>query len=112
MLNKTMKWFLALSAATLGSAAAAVAYMTRRALYDALPSVQGSQELHGLRRPVEIIRDRWGVPHIYAQTEEDGILGMALPGAPSWPGASLSTGRRSYCACGWSRNWARKKRPI
>ncbi|HZD10585.1 MAG TPA: penicillin acylase family protein, partial [Candidatus Binatia bacterium] len=71
MLNKTMKWFLALSAATLGSAAAAVAYMTRRALYDALPSVQGSQELHGLRRPVEIIRDRWGVPHIYAQTEED-----------------------------------------
>jgi penicillin amidase len=25
----------------------------------------------GLRRPVEILRDRWGVPHIYAQTVED-----------------------------------------
>lgn len=25
----------------------------------------------GLRKPVEILRDRWGVPHIYAQTVED-----------------------------------------
>ncbi len=25
----------------------------------------------GLRKPVEILRDRWGVPHIYAQTLED-----------------------------------------
>src|ERR1700722_19095110 len=27
--------------------------------------------LPGLRKPVEILRDRWGVPHIYAQTVED-----------------------------------------
>src|SRR5262244_845141 len=27
--------------------------------------------LAGVRRPVEILRDRWGVPHIYAQTLED-----------------------------------------
>jgi penicillin amidase len=27
--------------------------------------------LPGLRKPVEILRDRWGVPHIYAQTEDD-----------------------------------------
>lgn len=25
----------------------------------------------GLRKPVEILRDRWGIPHIYAQNEED-----------------------------------------
>src|SRR5690348_9960789 len=25
----------------------------------------------GLRKPVEILRDRWGVPHIYAQTVDD-----------------------------------------
>ena len=25
----------------------------------------------GLRKSVEILRDRWGVPHIYAQTVED-----------------------------------------
>src|SRR5262249_39590103 len=28
-------------------------------------------ELHGLRQPVEILRDKWGVPHIYAQNAED-----------------------------------------
>jgi penicillin amidase len=27
--------------------------------------------LTGLQRPVEILRDRWGVPHIYAQTVDD-----------------------------------------
>lgn len=27
--------------------------------------------LEGLVRPVEILRDRWGIPHIYAQTERD-----------------------------------------
>ncbi len=28
-------------------------------------------EVAGLERPVEILRDRWGVPHIYAQTVDD-----------------------------------------
>ncbi|HVT95351.1 MAG TPA: penicillin acylase family protein [Bryobacteraceae bacterium] len=28
-------------------------------------------EVAGLRQPVEILRDRWGVPHIYAQNTED-----------------------------------------
>ncbi|MFN0106833.1 MAG: penicillin acylase family protein [Bryobacteraceae bacterium] len=28
-------------------------------------------KLDGLRKPVEVLRDRWGVPHIYAQTQED-----------------------------------------
>jgi len=27
--------------------------------------------LPGLKQPVEILRDRWGVPHIYAQSQED-----------------------------------------
>ncbi len=27
--------------------------------------------LPGLRRPVEVLRDRWGIPHIYAQNEHD-----------------------------------------
>src|SRR6266700_2893627 len=27
--------------------------------------------LPGLHKPVEILRDRWGVPHIYAQTVDD-----------------------------------------
>ena len=36
---------------------------------DALPSTTIS--LSGLNAPVEIIRDRWGINHIYAQTEYD-----------------------------------------
>src|ERR687886_2188374 len=27
--------------------------------------------LSGLKQPVEILRDRWGVPHIYAQNSDD-----------------------------------------
>src|SRR2546421_1269314 len=31
----------------------------------------GTVALPGLQKPVEILRDRWGVPHIYAQTVDD-----------------------------------------
>jgi penicillin amidase len=37
----------------------------------ALAQIDGEVELSGLQRPVEIIRDRWGVPHIYAATVDD-----------------------------------------
>jgi penicillin amidase len=33
--------------------------------------LQGNIELTGLQQDVEILRDRWGIAHIYAQTEED-----------------------------------------
>lgn len=71
MSSNRWKWYLTLGAAGLGSAAAAIAYVTRRALQDALPRTDGSRTVAALRKPVEIIRDRWGVPHIYAQNEED-----------------------------------------
>src|SRR2546427_6850022 len=31
----------------------------------------GTIAVPGVRKPVEVLRDRWGVPHIYAQTLED-----------------------------------------
>src|ERR1044072_6830790 len=37
----------------------------------ALAQISGRIELAGLAKPVEVIRDRWGVAHIYAQTTED-----------------------------------------
>ncbi|HZA26515.1 MAG TPA: penicillin acylase family protein [Actinomycetota bacterium] len=37
----------------------------------ALPQVDGELNLRGLREPAEIIRDRWGVPHIHAENEHD-----------------------------------------
>ena len=30
-----------------------------------------AEKVHGLREPVEILRDRWGVPHIYAKNTND-----------------------------------------
>ncbi len=36
-----------------------------------LSTLQGTLKLPGLRAPVTVIRDRWGVPHIYAQNEHD-----------------------------------------
>jgi penicillin G amidase len=37
----------------------------------ALAPVEGDLELAGLREPVEVVRDRWGVPHIYANNTHD-----------------------------------------
>jgi penicillin amidase len=36
-----------------------------------LPQINGMLSLPGLRGQVEVIRDRWGVPHIYAQSSHD-----------------------------------------
>jgi penicillin amidase len=37
----------------------------------ALPQVEGELSLSGLREPVEVLWDRWGVPHVYAQSTYD-----------------------------------------
>jgi penicillin amidase len=37
----------------------------------ALAPIAGELEIGGLQKPVEVIRDTWGVPHIYAQTTDD-----------------------------------------
>jgi hypothetical protein len=49
-----------------GVAAAGLAFLRRF-----LPQTEGSTRLTGLHGPVEIVRDRWGVPHIYAEDEDD-----------------------------------------
>jgi len=36
-----------------------------------LACIEGRAELSGLRDSVEVIRDRWGVPHIYARSTHD-----------------------------------------
>ncbi|MFQ6000591.1 MAG: penicillin acylase family protein [Anaerolineae bacterium] len=35
------------------------------------PMVEGTIQVPGLKAPVEVYRDKWGVPHIYAQNVED-----------------------------------------
>lgn len=46
------------------------------AAYDQLfrrprPQVRGTIQVSGLDEPVEILRDRWGIPHIFAHTDRD-----------------------------------------
>src|SRR5215475_3829184 len=36
-----------------------------------LPQVSGTLAVDGLVKPVQVVRDRWGVPHIYAQDDAD-----------------------------------------
>src|SRR5690606_29436470 len=36
-----------------------------------LSQVEGTIRLPGLKEPVEILRDRWGIPHIYAKNQHD-----------------------------------------
>jgi len=48
----------------------AAGMLARRAT-SVLSQTSGRLELDGLQKPVEVIRDRWGVPHIYAETTED-----------------------------------------
>jgi penicillin amidase len=36
-----------------------------------LPTIAGTLKLPGLKAPVEVLRDRWGAPHLYAKSERD-----------------------------------------
>jgi len=45
--------------------------------------VSGTLDVTGLSAPVRIVRDRWGVPHIYAQRQDDlFVAGAELATAP------------------------------
>jgi penicillin amidase len=42
----------------------------------ALAKMQGTIDIRGLRDEVHILRDTWGVPHIYATNQEDLFLSL------------------------------------
>ncbi len=47
---------------------------TRRAF----PQVDGVLRVEGASAPIEIVRDRHGVPHVFAQTDADALFGQGL----------------------------------
>ena len=90
--------------ATGALAAGAFGYLLRRPL----PPLDGEFRLKGLSAPVDIVRDRWGIPHISARDPLDAYFGQgfchaqdrlwqmeltrrltALLKASSWTGAVL-----------------------
>jgi penicillin amidase len=42
----------------------------------ALPTTAGEVAAAGVARPVEVLRDRWGIPHIFAQSDEDAAFAL------------------------------------
>lgn len=43
--------------------------------YHSIPKIKGEHSLEGLKAEVKIIRDQWGVPHVFAQNEKDLFFG-------------------------------------
>jgi penicillin amidase len=46
--------------------------------FRALPRTSGRTVVNGIGAPVEIVRDRWGVPHIFAASDDDGYFGLGF----------------------------------
>jgi acyl-homoserine lactone acylase PvdQ len=47
----------------------------------ALAQLEGTLLVHGVRERVEVLRDRWGIPHIYAQNVHDLFLAQGFVAA-------------------------------
>ena len=65
--------FLVLALLVALAAAAGYAWLRQ-----SLPQLEGTLTLSGLKAPVEIVRDRHGVPHIYAGSVEDAQFGLGF----------------------------------
>src|SRR3977135_1476664 len=52
-----------------------------RAAHKALAVVSGQLRMQGLERPVNVLRDRWGVAHIYAQNQHDLFFAQGVVAA-------------------------------
>jgi penicillin amidase len=67
--------FARVAAAALGAALLAVlgSYLYLR---QSLPQVEGEARAAGLKAPVEVLRDRYGIPHIFAASLEDASFAL------------------------------------
>ena len=63
---------LVLAASAAGYAGQAEPSQSLEALaHRSLATIEGELAVPGLKAPVEVIRDEWGVPHIYAENDDD-----------------------------------------
>ncbi|HEX9671402.1 MAG TPA: penicillin acylase family protein [Thermoanaerobaculia bacterium] len=66
-LRRALRWSAVAVAALAAALAVAAVVLVRRPW----PQESGRVAAAGLARPVEVVRDRWGVPHIYAASAHD-----------------------------------------
>src|SRR3954468_17795825 len=59
-------------------AAGTFAVLWQRLLRRPLPQTKGTISIGDITAPIEIARDRWGVPHVTAQTDEDLWFGQGF----------------------------------
>ena len=69
-MKRTLKW-LGIGAAGLVGLALLAAALGYAVLRNTVPPASGSLSIAGLSGPVEVVRDREGVPHIFAKTTDD-----------------------------------------
>jgi penicillin amidase len=73
-MSKKMKFIAGVLGATAGLAGASYFWLLKRPL----PAHKGALKVPGLTSPVEIIRDRWAIPHIFAQNETDAFFAQGF----------------------------------
>src|SRR5689334_16533963 len=80
----------------LGAAASLAGVGLLAALRRPLPRISGALALPGLEAPVQVLRDRWGVPHIYARGAADLFMAQGYIHAQDrlW---QMEFQRRSAC---------------
>ena len=72
-LRWTLRFVQVLGVLLLAGAAALLWWMDA-----SLPELDGSYSVPGIAEPVRIVRDRNGVPHIYAQTSDDAMFALGF----------------------------------
>ncbi len=70
--RRLLKWFF-IGLAALVLAAGVIVYAFLRST---LPDYEGRRAVSGISGPVEVLRDSWGMPHIYAQSETDAAFAL------------------------------------
>jgi acyl-homoserine lactone acylase PvdQ len=66
-LHLVIAWMLLFSSLVAAQPPADLKSLARQSL----AKLDGEVSVPGVREPIEIIRDKWGVTHIYAKNEED-----------------------------------------
>ncbi len=74
LVRRFLKWSLVLVLAVLAGAAGLAVWYVRAVE----PQVAGTVSLPGFERPVQIVRDREGVPHIFAASEADAVAALGF----------------------------------
>jgi len=83
--KQAMRRLARIAAAALGLAVALLVWARARPLLRGGPPVPSAATLEQARR-VRILRDRWGVPHVFGQSDADAAFGLAYAHAEDdWP---------------------------